>query len=260
LAAEEADISAAQALDGAIIADAVTWVTSVAQAAKTAADGMVDAGLAYITSVAGQLQTLANTAIDAALAESQADDAAGLGLMAAEGAALLVWADGAPSNSITASSGRMRVVWDGSHATFYMEIVDPYGESGTYTLSLSLFGRNTNWAWNGQAGFWLGEQGLVEIGVTRGGLPEGEVGSGAQSVVDWVDDNTDGDLYAIIKNLVKDAQTPQGALKVMIKGNGPLARYSWAYNCIDFANNMAERFERATLRFDPTWSNGLGGL
>jgi hypothetical protein len=89
LAAEEADISAAQTLDGAIIADAVTWVTSVAQAGKAAADGMVDAGLAFITGLAGQLQSLANTTIDAAVAETQADDASKVAFVAAQGAAEL---------------------------------------------------------------------------------------------------------------------------------------------------------------------------
>jgi hypothetical protein len=92
LAAEEADISAAQALDGAIIADAVTWVTDVAQAAKTAADAAVDATLSFVTSLAGQLQSAASTYIDNALAEVEADNAAMTTMVNAQGVALQAFA------------------------------------------------------------------------------------------------------------------------------------------------------------------------
>jgi hypothetical protein len=61
----------------------------VAQAAKTAADGMVDAGLGLVESVAGQIESLADTMVDQAEAEVEADNAAMTSLVGDVGGAIL---------------------------------------------------------------------------------------------------------------------------------------------------------------------------
>ncbi len=41
----------------------------------------------------------------------------------------------------------------------YIQVQDPYGQSGVFTISLSFYGQHTSYT-NG-SGFWSGDQGLV---------------------------------------------------------------------------------------------------
>jgi hypothetical protein len=88
LADEEAVLSAAEAEDGAMISATVSWLTSVASAAKTAADANADAAMAMVIAIAGQTESVADTITQDAVTELEADNAANVAQVAADGAAI----------------------------------------------------------------------------------------------------------------------------------------------------------------------------